>query len=251
MNIGILWDVENVRPPNAEFIATLLEVIKQAGRVSYAKAFGDWNKEQLKNIAHAFYISNFELVHIPSRNADGKTIKDSSDMSIITHGVEDIFKYPHVNKFVLVSGDADFRHLLLSQKKWGKETLVICDVKNNASGDLLKMADDFKDYRDILSKNDGDENMKEEIVPLTKGQAFELFNEAINIIKKDKKMANFGYVKQKMQLLNSQFNEKSLGYSSWQNFVEEAKDKMNIIFDNERHEFISKKDIIPEAFKNL
>jgi hypothetical protein len=250
MNVGILWDIENVTPPsNTNYIQSVLDIVGQDGRISYAMAFGDWNKDSIKNIAHELSTNNFELIHIP------KAGKNSSDMSLVAHGVELIFQYPHIERFILISGDGDFRPLLLSQKKYGKETWIICDVKNNASEDLIKMADKYFDYREIINYEetieifDEGENHEEE---LTKSQAFELFTESIGIMIKEKKMPDNSSVKIKMKLLNNQFNEDNLGYNSWNAFVNDAIKNTGIIYQDGVFSFDKKtENTMPEIFKQL
>ncbi|MCL2197193.1 MAG: NYN domain-containing protein [Treponema sp.] len=247
MHVGILWDIENVTPPaNTNYIQSVIEKVGENNRISYAMAFGDWNKNSIKNIAHELSVNNFELIHIP------KSRKDSADMSLVAHGVELIFQYPHIERFVLISGDGDFRPLLSSQKKWGKETWVICDVKKHASEDLLKMADKYLDYREIINPEDNQESDITQISSiLTKEMAFELFKEAVGIIIKEGKKPLSSYVKIKMKLLNNEFDEKKWGYNSWLDFVKEAKTATNITFENGCFAINDKEETIPEVFKML
>ena len=247
MHVGILWDIENVTPPaNTNYIQSVIEKVAENNRISYAMAFGNWNKDSIKNIAHELFINNFELKHIP------KSIKNSADMSLVAHGVEIIFQYPHIERFVLISGDGDFRPLLSTQKKWGKETWVICDVNNNASEDLLKMADKYFDYREIINPEDNQESDVQQINnTLTKEMSFELFKEAVGIIIKEKKKPLSSYVKIKMKLLNNEFDEKKLGYNSWLSFVQEAKTSTNITFENGCFVINDMEETIPEVFKLL
>jgi predicted nuclease of predicted toxin-antitoxin system len=252
MNIGILWDIENVTPPiGTNYIQSVIETVCKEGRLSYAMAFGNWNNNSIKNIAPELASNNFELIHIPRI---GK--KNSTDMSLVAHGVELIFQYPHIERFVLISGDGDFRSLLLSFKKHGKETWVICDVNNNASEELIKMADYSIDYRTIIKGmddfideiNDFNDNKSE----LTKEKAFELFKETIGIIINEGKKPLSSYAKIKMKLLNDQFDETKLGYTSWFEFVQEAKLATNISCENNCFIMTDQKaNTIPEIFKEL
>ena len=179
-------------------------------------------------------------------------------MSLVAHGVELIFQYPHIDKFVLISGDADFRPLLLSQKKYGKETLVICDVKNNASEDLLKMADNYLDYREIINSEETlyDETTTNEQNVMTKQQAFELFQEAVGIMIKENKKPSSGVVKIRMKLLNNQFAENTIGYNSWNEFVQDVLKNTNIEYRNSYFYIRNEKNkvdekLIPEIFQIL
>jgi hypothetical protein len=228
-NTAILWDIENVTPPaGSGYIQSIIDTISERGKMSYAMAFGDWNRNHIKNIAGELAVNSFELIHVPAAR------KDSSDMSMVAHGVELIFQYPHIQSFVLITGDADFRPLLLSLRKYGKKTLIICDVKNNASEDLLNMADEYLDYREIID-TEGDANDDEETAPaevISRPQAFQLLEEAVEIMVHEKKRPSIGAVKVKMKLLNSNFEERKLGYRSWMAFVKDAVRKTAVRFDS-------------------
>jgi len=255
MNIGILWDIENVTPPvGTNYIQSVIEAVCKEGRLSYAMAFGNWNSDSIKSIASDLASNNFELIHIP-KSTVGK--KNSSDMSLIAHGVELIFQYPHIDRYVLISGDGDFRPLLLSFKKHGKETWVICDVNNNASEELVRMADFSIDYRTIIKNMDDFTENDKDIIEikdneLTKEKAFELFREAVGIIIKDNKKPLSPSVKIKMKLLNDQFNENKLGYNSWLEFVQDAKKATNITYENNCFVINNKEEnTIPAIFNEL
>lgn len=279
MNTAILWDIENVTPPTGtNYIQTVIETISVDGKISYAMAFGDWNKNNIKNIAAELASNSFELIHVPASR------KDSADMSMVAHGVELIFQYPHIQKYVLITGDADFRPLLLSLRKYGKETLIICDVKNNASEDLLNMADDYRDYREIIDfgGDDADDDDDEEPAPpvksqtsifqrdkqqssnpsakMTKDKAFELLEEALGLKieqekKNPKKKPFISALKVTMKLLNSSFNEKKLGYKSWKAFIDDAVKQCDVCYADESGSILSFKStsrkVMPEVFIQL
>jgi uncharacterized protein YkuJ len=253
MNVGILWDIENVTPPvGTNYVQAVLDAVSKGGRVSYAMAFGDWNGVNIKSISYELSANNFELIHTPHNNK-----KNSADISLVAYGVELIFKYPHIDKFVLISGDGDFRPLLLSLKKYGKETLIICDISNNASEELVKMADNAIDYRDIIKQMDDlngdmDETSEENI--LTKEQSFELFKETVGLLIQEGINTLSTSVKTRMKLLNKQFNENHLGYATWRDFVEDAKKITNITFNQNTHCFVFNnvnENTIPKIFDDL
>ncbi|MDR0515042.1 MAG: NYN domain-containing protein [Coriobacteriaceae bacterium] len=253
MNIGILWDIENVTPPTGmNFIQAVLEAVSPDGRLSYAMAFGDWSNPNISGIAHEMASNNFELIHTPHGSK-----KNSTDMSLVAHGTELIFQYPNIDRFVLVSGDGDFRPLLLTQRKHGKETWVVCDVNNSASEDLIKMADHSLDYRDIIKEvEDFDDQEGAEAdaadTSLSKERAFELFKETVGLMLKAGNVPASGGVKSRMKLLNPQFDEKALGYGSWFAFIQDAKDSTQVIYRDGVFELTGKSDTtIPSVFKAL
>ncbi|MDR2487101.1 MAG: NYN domain-containing protein [Clostridiales Family XIII bacterium] len=253
MNVGILWDIENVTPPSGmNFVQSIIDAVSTDGRLSFAMAFGDWTTPQIARMADEMSSCNFELIHTPH---GGK--KNSTDMSLVAHGVELIFQYPHVERFVLVSGDGDFRPLLLTQRKHGKETWVVCDVNNSASEDLIKMADHSLDYRDIIKEVEdiddqgGAEPESPDAGP-NKEHAFELFKETVGLMLKEGNKPASGGVKSRMKLLNPQFDERVLGYRSWLAFVQDAKDATRIKYKNGAFEFTKKNEpSIPTVFQSL
>jgi uncharacterized LabA/DUF88 family protein len=220
----ILWDIENVTPQsNSGFAGNLIEFINaEGGTVSSAICFGDWTKRGLHKIAGDLADNNFELIHVP------RAKKNSADISLITHATEMIFIYPHLVRFVIVTGDADFRPLLQTLRKHGKKTWVVCDA-GNASEDLLALADDYFDYRAIGTEAIEDETDEPaDEAHLTKNSAFELFTEAVSIMEREKKKPTPGAVKVKMKLLNDSFDEKVLGYFRWKSFINDAMENSNV-----------------------
>lgn len=251
MSIAILWDIENVIPPTGtDDIASLIDRISEEGKISYAMAFGDWNKDSIRSIASELSRFNFELIHIP------KSKKNSADITLVTRGVELIFLYPHIDHFVLISGDADFRPFILSLRKYGKRTWIVCDVKNNASEELLKMADRYTDYREMIDSEDVNEHVEvdshSDQNTVTKEQAFQLFSEAVNIMLAEKKKPESGSVKIKMKLLNFRFDEKKLGYKAWNDFIADAMKNSNVKFLDENRRILTIEDtgnlVVPEVF---
>jgi hypothetical protein len=259
MKIGILWDIENVRPPSEHnYVQAIIEAVCADGFLSYAMAFGDWSNTSMRGIADEMAASNFELIHTPH----GKK-KNSADMSLVAHGVELIFQYPNIERFVLISGDGDFRPLLLTQKKHGKETWVVCDMNRSASQDLFKMADHALDYRDIIKESeafdetedfdetDGAEAERAD-TDLSRERAFELFKETVGLMLSAGNTPASGGVKSRMKLLNQQFDEKALGYDSWRAFVRDATRATQIVHKGGAFEFTKKPDsTIPSVFKAL
>ncbi len=218
-SIAILWDIENVTPrSDSLFVTGLIEYANEIGKVSVATAYGDWARGSIRKTSEALAENSFEMVHVPYN----KKQKNSADMALSTHAVELIYQYPHIKKLILVTGDADFRPLLQSLRKHGIETTIICDSQS-ASEDLLLLADDYKDFRDLIpdtedeDPGDSKDGTKREKISLP--EAMDLLKEAIEVMNRRKKLTTLGAVKVRMKLLNDTFNENTLGFRSWKKFI--------------------------------
>lgn len=213
-SVAILWDAENVNPNQKEgLVEAVLDYTKKYGQISVAAAFADWKKGNLSSSDETFANESFQLIHVPASR------KNSADISLITSGMEYLFIYPHIDTYILVTGDIDFRPLLVSIRRRGCRTVIICDARN-ASEDLLQVADEYFDYRTII-----DSENEEKAEPMTREESYSLLSEAIRNItdKKKGKPANYSEVKVRMLLLDERFNEKDLGLSNWAGFIEAAK----------------------------
>ncbi len=232
-NVAILWDVENVNPnATSEMVSTITDFASRYGRVSVSFAFADWSRRNWKGSDAKLAQESFQLIHVP------RARKNSSDISMVTHAMELLFLYPHISSYILVTGDTDFRPLIVSIRRRGAQSIVLCDSKN-ASEDLLALADSFQDYRDLLADEEADlederddakngrTNGKDD-TKLTKQRAFELLSETVSMMRESGKVRTLGPVKIRLRLLNENFDESKLGYRSWKSFVLAARDEGHV-----------------------
>ncbi len=217
-NISILWDVENVTPPssNSLFVDALWDYAESLGRVVTARAYGDWSGSAFSKLAIHLKKYHFSLIHVPSERKG----KNSVDIQLVTDTMELLRFYGHIDTYLLVTGDSDFRPLLLTLRKAGKINQIICDTKT-ASRELLSIADEFTDYRDILAANT-EEDTASKNTHLPKEFWFAALSEAVQTMIRDKRPTNLGNVKVQLKVLNPQFDEGSMGFSRWSDFVSAA-----------------------------
>lgn len=247
---AVLWDVENV---SLHSVSTIIERLNEDHKISNALAFADWTKVKSEK-ALSFAKYSFEMIHTPHING----LKNSADISMVTHGLNILYHHPNISNFILITGDADFRPLLMELKKEGKYIEIICDSQN-ASLDLVSMADDYKDYRDIILENISNESEESEdsVSEFTVERAYELLEETVSELMESTKSTsvNSGLIKTKMKLMESSFDEKSLGFNSWKDFVKEAQKKSSVIIPNGNYRFISikskSKGTLSKAYEKL
>jgi uncharacterized protein (TIGR00288 family) len=217
--ICILWDVENVNPGvKSLFVDGLLEFVSKKGRVTIAKAFGNWKSMAIAKMAGPLSAKSFELIHThtPVKR------KNSADIEMITNGIETALQYPKLSVFYLISGDSDFRPLVNSLRRNGKEVYIIYDNKR-VSEELLSAADDYIDYRQLIpggTEDEEEDTIVEVDIEDRIKEGLVLLSECIQKMEEGKIKTDLSSVKVRMKVLNPQFDEKLLGFSQWSKFVE-------------------------------
>ncbi len=229
-SVAILWDLENVNPgSNSLFLEGLTEYAEAKGRIVAARAYGNWSHTGFSKLAPSLTRRYFYLVHIP------KGQKNSSDMVLVSDALEILRVAEHIDTFILVTGDSDFRFLVLALRRAGKTIHIVCNTKN-ASEDLLALADSYVDYRELVpGGNDEESGVKPqrpaedktsaEKTPtpaMAKEDWFQILAEAANLMLNKKVQPGIGSVKIRMKMINSNFNEKKIGFSHWSEFVAAA-----------------------------
>jgi len=228
-NVAIFWDVENVKPSSSKnlFIQGLWDYAESLGRVVSSHAYADWSQPGYKSLGPSLASLHFNMVHVPFRGR--RRDKNSADMHL-TNDCLDLLRFQdHIDVYVLLTGDSDFRPLVMNLRKAGKITHIVCDIKN-ASNDLLRLADNFTDFRDLYPSDDDDGGDNDEepgrkdpaTTSYSKEYWFERLAETASILRKEKKGTDPGNVKITMKKLNQGFDEKALGYKRWGDFIASA-----------------------------
>ena len=229
-NVAILWDLENVNPgSDSLFLEGLTEFAEAKGRIVTARAYGNWTNASFSKLAPSLTRRYFYLVHIP------KGRKNSSDMVLVSDTLEIMRIHDHIDTFILVTGDSDFRFLVLALRRAGKIVHIVCNTQN-ASEDLLALADSYVDYRELVPGGN-DEEVGGKPAPTVEDRAapgkaaaetmsiedwFMLLAESADMMLKKKINPGIGSVKIRMKMLNANFNEKKLNFSHWSEFVAAA-----------------------------
>lgn len=226
----ILWDIQNVTPSRengALFVEGLLSFINDIGALAYAIVVGDWRSNVSDQVATLLSEKGFELSHIPQakqKNKKYRKVKDSVDFLLITKATEMLFQYPHIDTYLLVTGDIDFRPLLQIIKKHGKRVVVVYNP-DNAHENLLEFADDYIDYRRLIQEYSGDADEEESYTKeysFKKKEAYSLLQEAVARMKKENKIPTPGSVKVRMKMLNENFSGKIEHVNRWKDFILDA-----------------------------
>jgi uncharacterized protein (TIGR00288 family) len=149
-NLALFCDFENIAlgvrdARYAQFdINRVLERLLLKGSIVVKKAYCDW--ERYKEFKAGMHQAGFELIEIPHVKQSGK---NSADIRMVVDALDLCYTKPHVETFVIISGDSDFSPLVAKLRENDKGVIGI-GVKNSTS-DLLKAScDEFIFYDDLV-----------------------------------------------------------------------------------------------------
>lgn len=218
-SVAIIWDLENIKPPsqNNFFIEKLLEYASAFGRLIYAKAYCDWTNPAFKKMGLLLARHYFYMVHVPSERKK----KNSVDIQLVSDTLESINFYSHIDTFILMTGDSDFRSLVLALRRAGKSIYIICDV-HTAADSLIELCDGFIDYRDLMVVGEGTEDNQYDSEKITLDQWMNALYDILQLMVNRGRSTTLSAVKVSMGYFHPQFDEKKLGFSRWSDFIEMA-----------------------------
>jgi len=151
-NLAIFCDFENVaigvRDANfKEFdIDMVLERLLDKGKIVVKKGYADWSR--FKSSKRSMHEAAFEMIEIPHVSYSGK---NSADIRLVVDALDLCYTKPHIDFFVIVSGDSDFSPLV-SKLRENNKIVIGLGVKNSSSDLLIENCDEFIYYDDLERK---------------------------------------------------------------------------------------------------
>src|ERR1700759_2002993 len=149
-NLALFCDFENIAlgvrdARYAQFdINRVLERLLLKGSIVVKKAYCDW--ERYKEFKAQMHQAGFELIEIPHVKMSGK---NSADIRMVVDALDLCYTKPHVETFVIISGDSDFSPLVAKLRENDKGVIGI-GVKNSTSDLLTASCDEFIFYDDLV-----------------------------------------------------------------------------------------------------
>jgi hypothetical protein len=108
------------------------------------KAYCDWTR--YKDFKVGMHQAGFELIDIPHVSQSGK---NSADIRMVVDALDLCYMKPHVDTFVIVSGDSDFSPLVTKLLENNKAVIGV-GVKNSTSDMLVQRCNEFIYYDDLV-----------------------------------------------------------------------------------------------------
>jgi uncharacterized protein (TIGR00288 family) len=153
-NLAVFCDLENIaigvrQSKYADFdISKVLERLLLKGSIVVKKAYCDW--AYYKDFKAGMHEAAFELIEIPHRRQTGK---NSADIRMVVDALDLCYTKPHVDTFVILSGDSDFSPLA-SKLRENDKVVIGVGVKDSTSDLLTANCDEFIFYDDLVRKRE-------------------------------------------------------------------------------------------------
>jgi hypothetical protein len=214
--LAVFWDVENVADESATH-RSMTERIKQTGTVTRMYAFADWDPR--RQMAEELYELGYDLIHVPSPS------DNASDYKMAAYILDHLVHYPETKRYVMITGDGDFKLIAGALKEHGVELWLISNPIITASElpELATMYSDIFSFRpalDCVRPEDCDESVQS-IVQLRHLAAVQL-QEVVRVISKSGSKPGIGHAKHVMQSLNPDFDEAAMNFRHWNDFLDWA-----------------------------
>ncbi len=216
-NAAMLIDFDNVtmgiRSDLQEELKNLLssDIIK--GKVAVRRAYADWRRypQYIVPLTEA----SIDLIFAP---AYGSAKKNATDIRLAIDALELVFTRPEIGTFVLLSGDSDFSSMVIKLKEYGKYVIGV-GIRESSSDLLVMNCDEYYSYNALAGLvRTGEEEV-------TRWDPWELVTEAVQRMVRNGDVMRADRLKQVMQEIDAQFDEKNLGMSKFSRFVQEAQQR--------------------------
>jgi uncharacterized protein (TIGR00288 family) len=243
MKIAVFIDFDNIEigvksTLHREFdVAAVLDALKERGEIVTKFAYANWGRQESATRALSEH-----AVQMVQRDPSPRGDKNGADINLALDALEMAFTHDHINAFAIVSGDSDFIALVNKLKQYDKRIYVV-GGRAFTSTILQKNCHEFIAYESVIDERPrGDRHPREERaekpqhqppqqhqgfkpqqhkrVALDLAQAMPLVERALGVLERREVRPQLGLLKSTMLQLDSTFNEKAYGASSFTDFVE-------------------------------
>ncbi|HEX3678797.1 MAG TPA: NYN domain-containing protein [Galbitalea sp.] len=234
-------------------VGAILDYATSFGSVVISRAFADWSAPA--NSVYSRQLVNRAVDLTQMFPTTGSYQKNGADIRLSVDVVEDMFRLPDITHVVIVAGDSDFIPLAQSCKRLGRYVVGI-GVAGASSKSLAAACNEFKFYGElpgVVPAGAPTPAVEPDAEPVAtrrapsrraskpqeapepeavdpKLSARELLVRALRVgqATSDDEWLFSGGVKSQMMRMDPSFNEKSLGYKSFSDFVKAQADQVEI-----------------------
>ena len=203
--IAVFIDVENltswVKHKGPE---KLVAELSATGQLIVRKAYGNWINLNIQGFQKDLNMQGFELIH----NFHPISGKNSSDIQLTVDVMETAMRLNDIDWFVLATGDSDFSPLFRRLREMGKDVIGV--GPRSALSESVKTSCTRYIYTNTAESVDKKARHKEQ------QKAFTLTLKALSMFDGS---AHCSQLKNRIIALDSAFDEKALGYTSFTDFL--------------------------------
>ena len=226
-------------------IGAIIDYAASFGSVSLSRAYADWSVPAKAAYKDELMERALHLVQLFTASG----VKNGADIRLAVDAVEDLMRHPEISHVVLVAGDSDYVPLAQSCKQLGRYVVGI-GVAGSTSRALVSACNEFIDYahlpgvtppgKRVVTKAPAKKAVTKKAVtkkaaattsvtavPAAEA-ATDLLVRAIRVglQKSDDDWVYAAGVKSQMQRMDPAFKEKSLGFTTFRDFVESRNDQV-------------------------
>ncbi|HWB83312.1 MAG TPA: NYN domain-containing protein [Bryobacteraceae bacterium] len=240
LKIAVFIDFDNIEigvksTLHREFdVAAVLDALKERGEIVTKFAYANWGRQESATRALSEH-----AVQMVQRDPSPRGDKNGADINLALDALEMAFTHDHINAFAIVSGDSDFIALVNKLKQYDKRIFVV-GGRAFTSTILQKNCHEFVAYEAIIDdvrprsshqpsqapqqqsqqQQQQQQRQQHKRVALDLAHAMPLVERALGVLERREVRPQLGLLKSTMLQLDSTFNEKAYGASSFTDFVE-------------------------------
>jgi len=243
-NMAVFCDFENIAIGAREAryekfdIKKVLERLLLKGTIIVKKAYCDW--ERYKEFKAGMHEASFELIEIPHIRQSGK---NSADIRMVVDALDLCYAKPHVDTFVLISGDSDFSPLV-SKLRENDKTVIGVGVKKSTSDLFIANCDEFIYYDDLVREKEEKKSRARRKPAVKAAEKAEKPEKPRRKSAEDKVEEALDLVLETVEAL---FAERGLGEKIWGSMVKQALKRRRPGFSESYYGFNSFSKLIDEA----
>jgi uncharacterized protein (TIGR00288 family) len=201
-------------------VGRVLARLVEKGDIVVKRAYADWKR--FSDFRTPLHGAAFELIEIPGRGISGK---NSADIRLCVDAMDLCNSKPHINTFVIVSGDSDFSPLVSKLKENGKQVIGL--GTEASTSDLLRdNCHEFIYYEDLKAAEEATEIPAATELPAAdekQGKAFRLLLESLQALRRENRDVLWSsLIKETIKRKRPSFNEAFYGYKSFGRLLEDA-----------------------------
>ena len=212
-------------------VGAILDYASSFGLVTVSRAYADWSTFVNADYRGQLIDRAVDLVQLFPTT---QSLKNGADIRLAIDVIEDLFRLPDITHVVVVAGDSDYIAVAQRVRRLNRYVVGI-GVADSSSPSLAAACNEFAYYENLpgLDDEDDDEPEAVEVIPAEvtdeapepvtqKLKPTNLLRRAVKLVqsKDDDEWKDLSAVREQIRRLDSSFNEKSLGHSTFTKFLQ-------------------------------